>query len=206
VNVKSASKEPQKPRRRGRPPRRETVTPDLPGVRIIKRYGNRRLYDHTLSKAVTMDDLAAAVRRGEDFRVFDGDKGDDVTRRVLLQIMLEQQNETQLNFVPIEFLRLLIQMRSEPVGQWMSQYLDAGAEWLTRHLSQTAAGAGARTLQDSIEVMFPWLKRDGAAESAPQPGPAAAGGEKKGAAGDLVDEIVNLQTRLADLAKRVTRR
>src|SRR5262249_6727544 len=157
--------------------RRETVTPDLPGVRVIKRYGNRRLYDHTLSKAVTMDDLAAAVRKGEDFRVFDGDKGDDVTRRVLLQIMLEEQNETQLHFVPIEFRRLLIKMRSEPVGQWMSQYLDAGAEWMTRHLSQSAAGAGAR-LQDSMEAIFPWLKREAGGEPA-TPGPAAAGGEKK---------------------------
>src|SRR3954464_1424490 len=143
VNVKGASKEAQKPRRRGRPPRRETVTPDLPGTRVIKRYGNRRLYDHTLSRAVTMEDLAAAVKKGEDFRVFDGDKGDDVTRRVLLQIMMEQSNEMQLNFLPIDFLRMLIQLRSEPVGKWMSQYLDAGAEWLSRNLSETVSGTGA---------------------------------------------------------------
>jgi polyhydroxyalkanoate synthesis repressor PhaR len=205
VNVKGASKEAPKPRKRGRPPRRETVTPDLPGgTRVIKRYGNRRLYDHTLSRAVTMDDLAAAVRRGEDFRVFDGDKGDDVTRRVLLQIMLEEQNELQLNYLPIDFLRLLIQLRSEPLGKWMSQFLGAGAEWMSRNISEPPSGAGLRSIEDSLGVMFPWLKRPG--EQAAPAGAAPAGGEKKGEAGDLVNEIVNMQTRLADLAKRVTRR
>jgi polyhydroxyalkanoate synthesis repressor PhaR len=195
VNVKGASKEASKPRKRGRPPRRETVTPDLPGgTRVIKRYGNRRLYDHTLSRAVTMNDLAAAVRKGEDFRVFDGELGDDVTRRVLLQIMLEEQNELQLNVLPIDFLRLLIQL------------LNAGAEWLSRNISETASGTGVRSFEDSLAVMFPWFKRDRPGEPAAAAGAAPAGGEKKSDAGDLVSEIVNMQTRLADLAKRVTRR
>jgi len=208
VAKRTSVKEPAKPKRRGRPPRRETVTPDLPGVRIIKRYGNRRLYDHSLSRAITMDDLAAAVRRGEDFRVFDGESGNDVTRRVLLQIILEEQNEVQLNLMPIDFLRLLIRLRSESTGQWMSQYLDAGAEWLTRHLTQSAQGAPTlRNLQESLETMFPWMRGDGRreasqarAQSAPSTGAAAKGD------GDIADEIHNLQTRLADLAKRVTRR
>jgi polyhydroxyalkanoate synthesis repressor PhaR len=198
-------------RRRGRPPRSETVTPNLPGTRVIKRYGNRRLYDHTLSRAVTMNDLAAAVQNYEDFRVFDGESGNDVTRRVLLQIILEQQNETQLNVLPIEFLRLLIQLRSEPLANWMSQYLDAGVGWLGRHLSQAgnATGPALRSLQDSLETMFPWLRREGAAPAPPGAAPASpsSGAEKKGESPrDLADEIVNLQTRLADLAKRVTRR
>jgi polyhydroxyalkanoate synthesis repressor PhaR len=211
-------KEPAKPKRRGRPPRRETVTPDLPGVRVIKRYGNRRLYDHTLSRAVTMDDLAAAVRRGEDFRVFDGESGNDVTRRALLQIVLEEQNEMQLNLLPIDFLRLLIQLRSEPTGQWMSQYLDAGAEWLTRHLTQAAAqGAPAlRNLQESLETMFPWMRSEArggdsrreASHARREPSQAAAstGAAAAKGNGDIADEIHNLQTRLADLAKRVIRR
>lgn len=197
-----AAKEAQKPRRRGRPPRRETVTPDLPGVRVIKRYGNRRLYDHSLSRAVTMDELAAAVRRGEDLRVFDGDSGDDVTRRVLLQIVLEAHNEAQLNLLPIEFLRLVIQLRSEPLGQWMSQYLDAGAEWLGRHMSDASGGTPLRAVQESLEKMFPFMRMR--RESAPPPAAPTGAATEKGS--DLADEILNLQSKLADLAKRVTRR
>jgi polyhydroxyalkanoate synthesis repressor PhaR len=201
--------EPERPRKRGRPPRTETVTPDLPGTRVIKRYGNRRLYDHTLSRAVTMDDLALAVQNGEDFRVFDGESGSDVTRRVLLQIVLEQQNETQLNVLPIEFLRLVIGMRSEPLARWMSQYLDGGVEWLGRHLAQagTSTGPALRSLQDSLETMFPWLRREGGAAGAASAASHAAA-EKKDKKGDsdLADEISTLQTKLADLAKRVTRR
>jgi polyhydroxyalkanoate synthesis repressor PhaR len=206
-----SARDPQKPRRRGRPPRRETVTPDLPGVRVIKRYGNRRLYDHSLSRAVTMDDLAAAVQNGEDLRVFDGDSGDDVTRRVLLQILLEQQNEAQLDLFPIEFLRLFIQLRGEPTGKFLSQYLDAGAEWMSRHLSQAGSGSTLRTVQESLETMFPWLgtagtaRRESARREPPStPTPSAKTPPDKGA--DLADEILDLQSKLADLAKRVTRR
>jgi polyhydroxyalkanoate synthesis repressor PhaR len=188
-------------RRRGRPPKRETDTPEIPGVRVIKRYGNRRLYDHTLSRAVTMEQLAGAVRRGEDFRVFDGESGNDVTRRVLLQIVLEQQNEAQLDLLPIDFLRQLIQLRSEPLGEWIRQYLEAGAEWLERNVAGVS-GPALRNMQQSMESLFPWMRTTGNAASATPPPPS--NDDKAGR--DLADEIDRLQSRLADLAKRVIRR
>jgi polyhydroxyalkanoate synthesis repressor PhaR len=190
-------------RRRGRPPKRETDTPEIPGVRVIKRYGNRRLYDHTLSRAVTMEQLAAAVQRGEDFRVFDSESGNDVTRRVLVQIVLEQQNEPQLDLLPIDFLRQLIQLRSEPMAQWMSQYLTAGAEWLERNVNGLSAPA-LRNMQHSIESLFPWMRPSQSSGSSGAPPPPSTSDDK--AARDLADEVDRLQSRLADLAKRVIRR
>src|SRR5262245_47291453 len=107
----------------------------MPGARIIKRYGNRRLYDHTLSRPVTMDELADVVRQGQDFLVLDGETGQDITRRILVQIILEHQNRFQLELLPVEFLRQIIQLRSEPLAHWLSQYLGAGAQWLSRQMN-----------------------------------------------------------------------
>jgi polyhydroxyalkanoate synthesis repressor PhaR len=169
----------------------------VPGARIIKRYGNRRLYDQTRSRAVTMEDLGAAVRRGEDLRVLDGETGVDITKRVLVQIILEEQNRGALELLPIEFLRKLIALRSETLAQWIEQYLSAGAQWLNRQ-SGTAA-ATTRAFQESMEALFPWMKGPHEAKRADGDGPPADPDR------DLRDEIDDLQRRLADLSGRLRR-
>jgi polyhydroxyalkanoate synthesis repressor PhaR len=199
------AKEPPPKRRRGRPPKRETQTPNVPGARIIKKYGNRRLYDHTLSRAVTMEELAAAVKKGEDIRVLDGDTGEDLTKRILVQIILEESNRHQLELLPIEFLRQVIQLRSEPLSQWISQYLAAGAEWLGRQMNSvagnSAGNAALRNLQQSLEGLFPWMRKDG--PSAPSP---SSGGPAPDPDRDIADSLDDLHQRLAELTKLVTRR
>ena len=59
----------------------------------IKKYANRRLYDTGTSTYVTLEDLAAMVKRGEDFVVTDAKSGDDITRPVLAQIIFEQEGK-----------------------------------------------------------------------------------------------------------------
>jgi polyhydroxyalkanoate synthesis repressor PhaR len=188
-----------KPRRRGRPPKLKSELPEIPGVRLIKKYGNRRLYDSTLSRAVTMEEIAAAVRKGEDLRVLDGETGEDITKRILVQIILEEQSRTQLELLPVDFLRQLIQLRSEPLSQWMSQYLSAGAQWLGRQMS-SAPGPGMRGIQESLETLFPWMRKETGA-TPPEPSGPVPDPDR-----DIVDTIDELQQRLADLSKRVMRR
>jgi polyhydroxyalkanoate synthesis repressor PhaR len=230
----TTGKEAGRPRRRGRPPRHEAPTPDLSGARLIKRYGNRRLYDHTLSRPVTMEELAEAVQNGVDFRVLDGDSGRDITQRILVQIILEQQNRHQLELLPVEFLRQLIQVRSEPLGQWMSQYLAAGAQWLGRQMN--AATPAMRNVQESLSGLFSWMQGPGASSAPPQPSPYVApepardpGRERapkrprsrphsrphsrprsrprsREEERELAEEIGGLQERLAELARRVNQR
>src|SRR5262245_7993082 len=57
--------------------------------RLIKKYGNRRLYDTSESRYITMDELAESVRRGTDVRVLDAQTNDDLTQSTLTQIIIE---------------------------------------------------------------------------------------------------------------------
>src|SRR5882757_5823404 len=74
----------------------------------IKKYANRRLYNTGTSTYVTLEDLAAMVKEGEDFLVYDAKTGDDITRSVLAQIIFEQENKAGQNLLPTTFLRQLI--------------------------------------------------------------------------------------------------
>ena len=73
----------------------------------IKKYRNRRLYDTLTSRYVKLEDVAVMVRAGEELEVIDVNTGDDITRVVLTQIIVEgaKDNEQEM---PIEFLRQLI--------------------------------------------------------------------------------------------------
>src|SRR5262245_49963342 len=73
----------------------------------IKKYANRRLYNTGTSSYVTLEDLAAMVKAGEDFVVYDAKTGEDITRSVLAQIIFEQENKEGQNLLPINFLRQL---------------------------------------------------------------------------------------------------
>ena len=73
----------------------------------IKKYANRRLYNTGTSTYVKLEDLAEMVQGGTDFIVVDAKTGDDITRSVLTQIIVEQEAKGK-NLLPIAFLRQLI--------------------------------------------------------------------------------------------------
>jgi polyhydroxyalkanoate synthesis repressor PhaR len=62
-----------------------------PGVRVLKKYPNRRLYDTRHSSYITLADVKQMVLAGEDFEVRDAKTGEDLTRSILLQIILEEE-------------------------------------------------------------------------------------------------------------------
>lgn len=66
--------------------------------RIIKKYPNRRLYDTTESKYVTLNDVRRLVLEGVGFAVIDKKTGEDITRNILLQIIIEQEEEGEPMF------------------------------------------------------------------------------------------------------------
>ncbi len=191
---------PAKRRRPGRPPKHapKEGTPEerFPGAHVIKRYGNRRLYDSVRSRAITLDDVTALVRAGENVRVIDGDTGEDVTRRVLTQILLEDSNRHALEMLPVELLQKMIALRSDAVGQWMTQYFEAAARFLDRQWSQT--GSSQKAVQDSFESMFPWLKPS---TWTPKVEHVAPKQDER-----LQNELEELQRRMADLSARMKQR
>lgn len=192
-------------------------------ARVIRRYGNRRLYDASQSRCVTLEEIADFVRHGEDVRVIDSENGADITRRILTQIILEEPNQRRLEMLPVDLLRKIISMRDDNLSGWLEQYLSAGAEWLERQMTtaQSAVGAKGMGLPDSMEAFFPWLKPGATADDGPKPTrkapPAARPAAAKPTAakptaakidrdGEVQDEITELQRRLAELASKVKRR
>ncbi len=83
---------------------------------VIKKYANRRLYNTDTSTYVTLDDLAAMVKGGRDFVVFDAKSGDDLTHSVLTQIIVEQESRMGgQTLLPIPFLRQLIRFYGDSI-------------------------------------------------------------------------------------------
>jgi polyhydroxyalkanoate synthesis repressor PhaR len=97
----------------------------------IKKYANRRLYNTGTSTYVTLDDLAEMVKKGEDFQVVDAKTGDDITRSVLTQIIVEQENKGP-NLLPVTFLRQLIRFYGDSLQNLVPTYLDFSIDALTR--------------------------------------------------------------------------
>lgn len=64
----------------------------MSNARIIKKYPNRRLYDTNVSRYITLEDVRELVMQGVDFRVLDTSNSEDITRAILLQIMLEEES------------------------------------------------------------------------------------------------------------------
>src|ERR1700722_7819041 len=98
---------------------------------IIKKYANRRLYNTGTSTYVTLEDLAAMVKSGEDFTVYDAKTSEDITRSVLTQIIFEQENKGQ-NLLPIAFLRQLIRFYGDSIQNLIPTYLDFSIDSLVR--------------------------------------------------------------------------
>ena len=103
-----------------------------PDTVTIKKYANRRLYNTATSSYVTLDDLCVMVRNGEDFVVRDAKSGDDITRQVLTQIIVEQEAKGQ-NMLPLSFLRQLIQLYGDNVQAFVPRYLELTMDTFARN-------------------------------------------------------------------------
>src|ERR1700751_4878894 len=89
---------------------------------LIKKYGNRRLYDTADSCYVNLDDIAAFIREGRDVQVLDAKTGKDLTRVTLTQIITEDAKEKQTG-LPLELLRQLIVASDEVRQGFVMWYL-----------------------------------------------------------------------------------
>ncbi len=95
--------------------------------RIIKKYGNRRLYDTTLSSYITLDELAACIRAGNDARIVDAQTGEDLTQATLAQLILEGRGAAQFLSVPI--LTQLLRMSDDALSEFFGRYVSLALEF-----------------------------------------------------------------------------
>ena len=88
---------------------------------VIKKYGNRRLYDTGDSRYVTLDELATKIRTGPDVRVVDAQTGEDLTQATLTQIVLETGNAAK--FLPVQLLTQMIRLSDDSLAEFFSRYV-----------------------------------------------------------------------------------
>lgn len=99
---------------------------------VIKKYANRRLYDTGRSSYVTLDDLCTMVKEGHDFVVYDAKTGEDLTRSVLTQIIVDQEAKGE-NLLPISFLRQLIGFYGDSLQSLVPNYLEQSFATFTKN-------------------------------------------------------------------------
>lgn len=116
----------------------------------IKKYANRRLYNTATSSYVTLDHLAQMIKKGEDFVVYDAKSGDDITRSVLTQIIVEEEAKGEA-LLPTNFLRQLISLYGGNMQWLVPQYLDYSMESFSRN-QETLRDY----LQDAMGGIFPF--------------------------------------------------
>ncbi len=119
-------------------------------VVIIKKYANRRLYNTATSSYVTLDNLSQMVRNGADFVVYDAKTGEDITRSVLTQIIVEEEQKGQ-NLLPISFLRELIGFYGNNMQWLVPRYLEYAIKTFSSNQEQLAKSVGS-----SFGGLFPF--------------------------------------------------
>lgn len=99
--------------------------------RIIKKYPNRRLYDTAISQYVTLGDIRTLVRDQVRFRVVDAKTDEDITRGILLQIVLEDEDKGT-PILSTEVLEQFIRIYGDSMQDFMSRYLQESLDVFLR--------------------------------------------------------------------------
>ena len=103
---------------------------------LIKKYANRRLYNTATSAYVTLDHLSQMVKDKTDFVVYDAKTGEDITRSVLTQIIVEEESKGGQTLLPIPFLRQLISFYGDSLQGVVPQYLEMSMTQFARNQEQ----------------------------------------------------------------------
>jgi polyhydroxyalkanoate synthesis repressor PhaR len=117
---------------------------------VVKKYANRRLYNTEASSYVTLEDLAAMVRAGRDFVVYDAKSGEDITRGVLTQIIVEEESKGP-NLLPESFLRQLIAFYGHSMQAMVPRYLEVAMAGFARQQEQMR-----RSMEQAMGTLMPF--------------------------------------------------
>ena len=125
-----------------------------PSPVIIKKYGNRRLYDSTHSRYINLDDIASLVREGHDVKVLEAKSGRDVTRVTLTQIITEDAKNKPTG-LPLELLRELIMASDEVRQEFIMWYLKSAfdAYQKVQDAVQSRLGEVQSAILSPVEMM-----------------------------------------------------
>lgn len=128
--------------------------PETPPV-VVKKYANRRLYNTESSSYITLDSLADMVRIGRDFVVYDAKSGEDITRSVLTQIIVEEESKGRA-LLPTGFLRQLIGFYGNSMQSLVPKYLEHALASFERQQQQMRIA-----MQQTMGNFFPGMEEVG---------------------------------------------
>ncbi|NKC32954.1 polyhydroxyalkanoate synthesis repressor PhaR [Falsiroseomonas selenitidurans] len=117
---------------------------------VVKKYANRRLYNTESSSYVTLEDLAVMVRHGRHFVVYDAKSGEDITRGVLTQIIVEEEAKGR-NLLPTSFLRQIIGFYGDSMQSLVPRYLETMMGAFSRQHDQVR-----RTVENTMGGFMPF--------------------------------------------------
>lgn len=137
-------------------PRAAPASP-TPGPRVLKKYPNRRLYDTESSAYITLADVKAMVLRNADFVVRDAKSGEDLTRAILLQIILEEETGGVPMFseqMLANIIRFYGHAMQGMMGAYMEKNLQAFVDIQKRFAEQAQGLAGQPALPAELWNQF----------------------------------------------------
>ena len=140
------------------------TTTNMSNERLIKKYANRRLYDSTESRHVTLEDIRKMIVSGAKVKVVDDKSGEDLTRAVLLQVIAEQ-DQYGTPVLSTELLEAIIRFYGNPVQEMLTKYMEQSVGTLVRQqetmraeMSKALAGPMAPLAEFARQNMDQWSK------------------------------------------------
>ncbi len=137
---------------------------NMSNERIIKKYANRRLYDSTESRHVTLEDIRKMIVSGAKVKVVDDKSGEDLTRAVLLQVIAEQ-DQYGTPVLSTELLEAIIRFYGNPVQEMLTKYMEQSVGTLVRQqetmraeMTKALAGPMAPLAEFARQNMDQWSK------------------------------------------------
>jgi polyhydroxyalkanoate synthesis repressor PhaR len=155
---------------------------------LVKKYGNRRLYDTEESRYVRLDEIADRIRDGADVQVVDAKSNADLTAPTLAQIIFEDRNAARL--LPVPLLVQLIRMGDGPLAEFLGRYVS----WALEMYLQTRSGLGS--LYNPFSALRPF----------PSPSPQDRPRASEPAPVEPRDEVAELRREVAALRKSLKRK
>jgi polyhydroxyalkanoate synthesis repressor PhaR len=169
----------------------------------IKKYANRRLYDTESSAYITLDRLAEMVREGREFEVVDAKTGEDITRQVLTQIIVDEEARGS-TMLPVNFLKQLIGLYGNSMQGMVPQYLEAAMDAFQRNQSAMRDAFGGKVFADIAKRNMEMF--EGASRAFTSSNTAGAKPKAKAAKHEPDDaELEQLRAELAALRDKVDR-
>jgi len=137
---------------------------------LVKKYGNRRLYDTEASCYITLEDLADRIREGTDVRVIDAKTSADLTQETLTQIIIEGRGAERI--LPASLLHRLIRLRDDALADFLGRYVEGALELYlqAKKTSQSLLPFNPMLALFGQQSYPPWVPP---VAGAPQPQPAA---------------------------------